>query len=44
MKGYFTANGYMGYVDERYMLFCSENDYIEYMKEYYVTNQSVEAA
>lgn len=33
MKGYVTASGYMGYVDGRYILFSSENDYIEYMEE-----------
>ena len=33
MKGYFTATGYMGLVDGRYLLFCSETDYVEYMTE-----------
>ena len=33
MKGYVTASGYMGYVGGRYILFSSENDYIEYMEE-----------
>lgn len=32
MKGYFTDNGYMGYVDGRYELFVSESEYIEYMR------------
>lgn len=31
MKGYFTAAGYMGYVDGRYILFPNESDYMEYM-------------
>ncbi len=31
MKGYVVANGYMGYVDGRYMLFASEEDYIDYI-------------
>ncbi len=31
MKGYPTANGYMGLVDGRYMLFASEEDYREYL-------------
>ncbi len=31
MKGYVTANGYMGLVDGRYILFASEADYREYM-------------
>ena len=33
MKGYVTANGYMGYVDGGYVLFASERDYIEYSEE-----------
>ena len=32
MKGYHTDNGYMGYVDGRYVLFASESDYIEYIE------------
>ena len=33
MKGYNTPNGYMGYVDGRYLLFCTERDYLDYMRE-----------
>lgn len=33
MKGYTTSSGYMGYVNGRYMLFASEEEYIEYMDE-----------
>lgn len=33
MKGYATPDGYMGYVNGRYMLFASEEEYIEYMDE-----------
>ncbi len=33
MKGYVVNNGYMGLVDGRYMLFASEEDYLEYMEE-----------
>jgi len=33
MKGYTTANGYMGLVDGEYILFASESDYLEYMEE-----------
>lgn len=29
MKGYFTAAGYYGLVDGRYVLFASESDYYE---------------
>ena len=32
MKGYYVSIGYMGYVGEKYMLFASEADYIEYME------------
>ena len=33
MKGYNTGDGYMGFVDGRYMLFASEADYYEYMND-----------
>ena len=33
MKGYYTASGYMGFVDGKYLLFSSESDYADYMKE-----------
>lgn len=33
MKGYSTENGYMGYVDGKYMLFANEDDYREYFEE-----------
>ena len=32
MKGYVTASGYMGYVENEYILFASEDDYIDYME------------
>lgn len=32
MKGYLTGNGYMGYVEGRYILFASEDDYYEYLE------------
>ncbi len=32
MKGYFTAAGYMGYVNGGYILFASEEDYREYLE------------
>ena len=32
MKGYYTDNGYMGYVGGRYQLFASEMDYREWME------------
>ncbi len=31
MNGYFTANGYYGLIDGRYVLFASESDYNDYM-------------
>jgi len=33
MKGYVTSSGYMGYVDGQYMLFSTEDEYYEYIKE-----------
>ena len=33
MKGYFTAQGYYGIVDGRYVLFASESEYYEAMEE-----------
>ena len=33
MKGYFTAGGYMGFVDGVYMLFESESEYFDYMED-----------
>lgn len=31
MKGYYTENGYMGFVENEYMLFASEADYFDYL-------------
>ena len=33
MKGYYTASGYIGLVEGRYILFASEQEYREYMEE-----------
>lgn len=33
MKGYSTSNGYMGYVEGRYILFASDEEYYEFMEE-----------
>ena len=38
MKGYTTAEGYMGFVNGRYMLFASESEYREYMDEMQTDN------
>ena len=32
MKGYVTASGYMGLVEGRYILFPSEEEYLEYLE------------
>ena len=32
MKGYHTDAGYMGFVEGRYMLFASEDDYLEFLE------------
>ena len=31
MKGYYIEEGYMGYVDGRYCLFASEEDYLDFL-------------
>lgn len=33
MKGYSTSNGFMGYVDGRYILFACEEDYRDLFEE-----------
>jgi len=33
MKGYYTDNGYMGYVNGSYRLFADESDYGECLKD-----------
>jgi hypothetical protein len=33
MKGYVVENGYMGYMNGRYMLFADEQDYREFFSE-----------
>lgn len=33
MKGYYTAGGYMGLVEGRYILFANEEEYAEYLSE-----------
>ncbi len=33
MKGYFVSNGYMGMVEGHYMLFASEEDYLDYLED-----------
>ena len=32
MKGYVTAGGYMGYAENGYILFASEDDYWDYVE------------
>ena len=33
MRGYFTASGFYGLVDGRYLLFTSESEYYEMMND-----------
>lgn len=33
MKGYFVGAGYMGLVEGKYILFASEEDYLDYMED-----------
>lgn len=32
LKGYYVSAGYMGWIGDKYMLFASERDYLEYME------------
>lgn len=32
MKGYVVSSGYMGYVDGKYILFATEEEYKEYLE------------
>ena len=34
-KGFPTGDGYMGFVEGRYILFASESDYYEYMNDWW---------
>ena len=33
MKGYVVSDGYMGYVNGKYMLFAYEEDYRDYIED-----------
>ena len=33
MKGFYVGNGYMGLVEGKYMLFISEEEYEEYLRD-----------
>ena len=33
MKGYYNNTVYIGYVDGKWVLFASEQDYLEYMED-----------
>ena len=33
IKGYYTHNGYMGYVNGTYILFATENDYLDWIEQ-----------
>ena len=33
MRGYFTASGYYGLVDGKYVLFASESEYFDMMSD-----------
>lgn len=32
IKGYPVSSGYMGWIGDRYMLFATESDYLEFMR------------
>lgn len=33
MKGYLVGDGYMGMVEGKYILFASEEDYLDYLED-----------
>lgn len=33
MKGYVTPFGYMGFVNDRWMLFATQQEYLEYVRK-----------
>lgn len=33
LKGYYVDCGYMGYVNGKYILFATENEYVEYISD-----------
>ena len=35
MKGYVTFEGYMGFIDNMYILFDTEQEYIDFYKNWY---------
>lgn len=35
MKGYLTKSGYMGWTGEKFILFSTEEEYIEWYRELY---------
>ena len=39
MKGYYVASGYMGLIDGKFILFASESEYYEYVREVWLECQ-----
>lgn len=39
MKGYYVGYGYMGYVDNSYILFTSETEYMDYIAHQIISLQ-----
>ena len=33
MKGFYTSDGYMGFVENGYCLFVSETEYVDFIRE-----------
>ena len=44
MKGYDTSNGYMGYVEGKYILFASEQEYFEFIAKWKFTKRDLSSA
>ena len=42
LKGYYTSSGYMGYVDGKWFLFETENEYVNYMREKEEENEEID--
>lgn len=38
-KGYPTSYGYMGYVHDRWMVFATQHEYLEYIRMVFATQQ-----
>ena len=42
--GYVTQSGYMGWIGDRYQMFCTEGEYLEYITEWMEEIEEAEKA